>query len=195
MKSLRQKIAGKIKELRKAKGLNQQTLALRTGLATSYISLLEGGKKMAAISTLSRLADALGVRVGEFFEDNSSFLSPRIVITRGNQASPPPEENGFGYTYIPLSREKKGRTMDPFLIRLEPDNVQKHAFVHKGEEFNYIVQGTLKVTYENEEFILETGDSAYFDSSVPHKLEVVGKKPVYVLSVQTAFSEDSEGVE
>ena len=195
MKTLREKIAGKIKKLRKAKGLNQQTLALRTGLAASYISLLEGGKKMAAISALSRLADALGVRVGEFFEDNNSFLRPRIVITKGNQASPPSEESGFGYTYTPLSREKRNRTMDPFLVRLEPHNVQKHAFVHKGEEFNYILQGTLKFTYENEEFILETGDSAYFDSSVPHKLEVIGENPVYVISVNTTFSVDSEDVD
>ena len=149
MKSLRNKIAGKIRELRKAKGLNQQTLALRTGLATSYISLLEGGKKMAAISSLSRLADALGVRVGEFFENNNSFLKPRLVITKSNQASFLPEEDGFGYTYTPLSREKRSRTMDPFLVRLEPHNVQKHAFVHKGDEFNYVLQGTLKFTYEN----------------------------------------------
>ena len=85
--------------------------------------------------------------------------------------------------------------MDPFLIRLEPHNVQIHAFVHKGEEFNYIIAGTLKFTSENEEFILETGDSAYFDSSVPHKLEVVGKEPVSLISVHTTFSVDSEGVE
>ena len=85
--------------------------------------------------------------------------------------------------------------MDPFLVRLERHNVQKHAFVHKGEEFNYILRGTLKFTYENEEFILETGDSAYFDSSVPHKLEVIGENPVYVISVNTTFSVDSDDVD
>jgi len=194
MEYLRKKISDKIKKLRKTKGLDQQTLAQRTGLTRSYISLLEGGKKMAAISSLSRIADALGVRVGEFFEDNHSFLKPRIVITKNTQASPLSEKNGIGYTYTPLSREKRGKTMDPFLIRLEPYNVQKHAFVHKGEEFNYVLQGTLKFTYENEEFILETGDSAYFDSSVPHKLEVIGEHPVYVISVNTTLSADPEDI-
>ena len=73
---MEKKISKKIRELRKAKGLDQKTLAQRTGLNRSYISLLENGKKTAAVSSLSRIANALGVRLGEFFEEADSFRNP-----------------------------------------------------------------------------------------------------------------------
>jgi mannose-6-phosphate isomerase-like protein (cupin superfamily) len=75
--------------------------------------------------------------------------------------------------------------MDAFLVRLDPKSRQRYDFVHRGEEFNYILQGTLKLSYGGEEITLEAGDSVYFDSTVPHKLEVIGNKPVFMLSVNS----------
>lgn len=185
MESLRKEISRKIKMLRLSKGLNQQTLAQRSGLARSYITLLENGKKTAAVSTLALIADALGVGVGEFFEDAESFLSPKIAVSRHLEVQPPISKTSNGYTYTPLSREKKNKIMDPFLVCLVPESKQRYPFVHRGEEFNYILKGTLKLNFEEEEIILEAGDSVYFDSSAPHKLEVVGNEPVYMLSVNS----------
>ena len=75
--------------------------------------------------------------------------------------------------------------MDPFLVRLDTKANQKHVFEHKGEEFDYVLEGKLKITHGTDEYILEPGDSAYFVSSVPHKFEVMGDKTVYVLSINT----------
>ena len=185
METLQNKIAQKIKELRLLKGLDQQTLAQRAGLARSYITLLESGKKTAAVSTLALIADALGVGVGEFFEDTESFRSPKIVVNRNVEAQPPNKKTSYGYTYTPLSREKKNKIMDAFLVRLDPKSRQRYDFVHRGEEFNYILQGTLKLSYSEEEITLEAGDSVYFDATVPHRLEVIGNKPAYMLSVNS----------
>ncbi len=58
----------KIRERRINKGLTQDVLSLRAGLTKSYVSLLEAGKKVPAISTLARIATALGINLGDFFE-------------------------------------------------------------------------------------------------------------------------------
>ena len=57
-------IAQRIKDIRLAKGLTQDTLGVRAGLTRSYISLLEAGKKVPAISTLYKLSNVLGVNIG-----------------------------------------------------------------------------------------------------------------------------------
>lgn len=186
METFEKRIGKRIRDLRKSKGLDQQTLAQRAGLARSYITLIEGGKKTAAVSTLALIADALGVVVGEFFEDTDKFRSPKISVSRGREVQPPSQEPSHGYTFTPLSREKKRKIMDPFLVRLEPKTVQKYPFIHKGEEFDYVLQGRLRLVYEDEEVVLEAGDSVYFDAAIPHRLEVLGDETVYILSVNSA---------
>lgn len=176
-------ISKKIKSLRLQKGMNQETLAQRAGLARSYISLIESGKKMAALSTLVLIADGLGVGVGEFFEDEENFQSPKIVVNRKINTRPTTEKTPFGYTYSPLSRGKRNKMFDPFFIRLQPKSKQQYDFVHKGEEFDYILQGSIKLTYGDEVITLEAGDSVYFDSSVAHRLEVIGNKVAYMISI------------
>ena len=189
IESLQKKISNKIKELRISKGLDQQTLAQRAGLARSYITLIESGKKTAAVSALALIANALGVVVGEFFEDAKSFRSPKIAVNKSVRAQLPAQRTSYGYTYLPLATEKKNKIMDALLVRLEPKSRQKYDFVHKGEEFDFILQGKLKLSYDGEEFTLEAGDSVYFDSSVPHRLEVIGEETVYMLSVNSGWTE------
>ena len=187
--SLQKKISKRIRDLRMLKGLDQQTLAQRAGVARSYITLLESGKKTAAVSTLALIADALGVAVGDFFDDAKNFHSPRISISRNVREQIPAQKTSYGYTYLPLATEKKNKIMDTVLVRLEPKSKQKYDFVHKGDEFDYILQGKLKLSYGDEEFTLEAGDSAYFDASVPHKLEVIGEETVYMLSINSGWTQ------
>lgn len=184
--NIEQKVSQKIKSIRQAKRLDQKTLAQRAGLTRSYISLLETGRKTAAISTLSRIADALGVALGEFFEDTDNLPTPSLVITRSSGTLSSSEKSAFGYKYIPLCREKRNKSMDPFLVRIEAGTSPKHTFVHSGEEFNIVFEGRLKLSYGHEEYILEAGDSVYFDSSVPHRFESIGESPAYLISVNSA---------
>ena len=185
MDTLQDTIAQKLKALRISKGLDQQTLAQRAGVSRSYITLIENKKKTAAVSTLALIADALGVAVGEFFEDTENFRSPKITVNKNVKTELTARKTSYGYTYTPLAIEKKNKIMDPFLVRLEPKSKQRYDFTHKGEEFNYILQGKLKLIYESEEINLEAGDCVYFDASVPHKLEVVGEETVFMLNLNT----------
>ena len=135
---------------------------------------------MPAISTLYNLSNVLGVNMGDFFESESN--SPKIVVCREIDRVPISDKTSFGYGYEALAVQKKDKIMDPFFTKVSPGR-KKTEFVHKGEEFMFVTEGTLKLTYGGEEYILEKGDSVYIESSTAHKLEAVGDQPVYVLSI------------
>jgi transcriptional regulator with XRE-family HTH domain len=175
-----------IKQNRIRKRLTQQGLAARSGLATSYISLLEAGKKEPAISTLSKIAVALGMTISEFFESTNG--SSDIAVVRKNERL---ERRGtpFGYVYEALSLQRKDRLMDPFIVKVLPgarSNAKKVEFEHEGEEFNFVIEGRIRYAINNQEYVLDEGDSIYFDSSMKHRVEAIGEEPALTISVHAS---------
>jgi len=178
----------RIKLIRIKKGLTQEVLAVRSGLTKSYISLLEAGKKIPAISTLSRIAVAFGMRIGEFFESPDD--SADVAVVRKNERLEV-EQRGtpFGYVYEALSLQKKDRLMDPFIVKVLPidkSKAKKIEFEHAGEEFDFIIEGRIKYIINDQEYVLGEGDSIYFDSAMKHRVEAIGNKPALTLSVHAS---------
>lgn len=183
----------RIKQIRIKKGLTQESLAVRSGLAKSYISLLEAGKKLPAISTLSHIAGALGMSLGDCFEDTDD--SSAISVIRKNERIPLAQNGSpFGYIYEALSVQKKDRIMDPFIVKILPVKKSKVKakrveFEHAGEEFDFVIEGSAKYTIDGQEYILNEGDSIYFDSTLKHSVEAIGDKPALTLSVHASRRE------
>jgi transcriptional regulator with XRE-family HTH domain len=177
-----------IKQIRIKKGLTQEGLAARSGLTKSYISLLEAGKKIPAISTLSRIAVALGMTIGEFFEspDDSSDVA---VVRKNERYQVAQRGTPFGYVYEALSLQKKDRIMDPFIVKVLPgekSRAKKVEFEHAGEEFDFVVEGKIKYTINDQEYVLDEGDSIYFDSAMKHRVEALENRPALTLSVHAS---------
>lgn len=178
----------RIKLIRIKKGLTQEALAARSSLTKSYISLLEAGKKIPAISALSRIAMAFGMRIGELFETTDDPSD--IAVVRKNERFKV-EQRGtpFGYVYEALSQQKKDRLMDPFLVKVLPGDkskAKKIEFEHAGEEFNFIIEGRVRYIINDQEYVLDEGDSIYFDSAMKHRVEAIGNKPALTLSVHSS---------
>ena len=155
----------RIKQIRNKNGLTQEVLSARSGLTKSYISLLEAGKKIPAISTLSRIAVALGMPIGEFFEstDDSSDVA---VVRKNERFQVAQRGTSFGYIYEALSLQKKDKLMDPFIVKVLPGDKSKGKgveFEHAGEEFDFVLEGRIKYIINNQEYVLDEGDSIYFD--------------------------------
>jgi transcriptional regulator with XRE-family HTH domain len=178
----------RIKQIRIKKGLTQEGLSGRSGLTKSYISLLEAGKKIPAISTLSGIAVALGMTIGNFFEstDDSSDVA---VVRKNERVQVAQKGTPFGYVYEALSLQKKDRIMDPFIVKVLPGDkskAKKVEFEHAGEEFDFVIAGKIKYIINNQEYVLDEGDSIYFDSTLKHRVEAIGKKPALTLSVHAS---------
>ncbi len=175
----------RLKEIRLRKGLTQEALSARSGLTKSYVSLLEAGKKTPAISTLSDIAAALGTTLGELFEsvEDSSAVA---VVKRDERFQVARKGTPFGYVYESLSAHSRNRSMVPFIVTVLPQSKRKRKsveFQHAGEEFDFVLEGKIKYIIDGNDYVLEAGDSIYFDSSLRHQVEALENKPAVTLSV------------
>lgn len=184
-------IAKKLKDIRLNKGLTLEKLAKLTGFTKGYLSQIENSNQPPPIYTLSRISNALGVDVSEFFAKTFEKIPyQEITIGRHDEHNLRNRElTPYGYIFEDLAPMKQGKNMEPFIVTVGFDrkiDVQKD-FRHDGEEFIYVIEGTLELFFKGESFILEKGDSVYFDADKPHSGRSLGKEEAKVLIVMYSY--------
>jgi transcriptional regulator with XRE-family HTH domain/predicted Fe-Mo cluster-binding NifX family protein len=159
-----QMIATRIRELRKKYGFSLRVLADISGLNVNTLSLIENGRNLPSVSTLTLLSDALKVPISTFF--TTSDENKHIVFTRRGQES----EAGIGNDQmVNLARDLAGNSIQPFLVTLDPGmGSGERMIVHTGHEFVYCLEGSLRYQIEEEEYLLDEGDSLVFESHLSH---------------------------
>ena len=88
-----------------------------------------------------------------------------------------------GYHFQNLAYNFKRRIMEPLMVTVEPGEADMSPIAHPGQEFNYVVEGTVLVILGDEELLLETGDCIYFDPTLPHGQKAAGGKTAKFLTV------------
>ncbi|MDR0394195.1 MAG: XRE family transcriptional regulator [Tannerella sp.] len=182
-------IGEKIKSIREMKNISVQDMAERAGLSEEQIIRIEGNEDFPSLAPLIKIARTLGVRLGTFLDDQPE-LGP-VVCRRDSLHS----REGIGFTnnavtkhkfmtYHALSADKSGRHMEPFLIDVEPAKDADFTFsTHEGEEFIYVMEGTIEINYGKNTYILYKGDSIYYDSIVAHHVHAGSDGPAKILGV------------
>jgi transcriptional regulator with XRE-family HTH domain len=174
----------RIIELCKTYSISRETLAERSGLDPELIRRIEEEGHIPDLAPLLKLSRALGVRLGTLLDDHEE-LGP--VITRkgeasgtvrfitGNsetvpaKASVPDSPATCGHYFHALAADKGSRHMEPFIVDMEHDEEQPKSS-HEGEEFIYVLEGTIRVEYGKDNHTINQGDSIYYDSIVPHRV-------------------------
>jgi len=177
-------IVENIKRMRQSKRLSLEKLAKIVGLTKGYISKIEHSQKAPPVSTLVKIAEALDTEVSFLIAEKSSEMpeNTSICIVRKNERREVVSRGTFyGYRYESLAYKKIGKSMEPYI--LDPAFEEKAVFSHDGEEFMYVLEGTHEFVHNNKKYILRKGDSAYFDSKIPHRGRSLGKKKAKVLIV------------
>lgn len=170
-------MAPRLRRLRLERKLSLAAVARRTGISVGFLSALERGQMSASVGTLRKLARFYNMHILDFF--NPSEANPRLVRPGERKRL----EAGPGVRMELLSW---GNTvMEPHLFRVAPSAGSGESYTHEGEEFLYILQGTLEISLDGEGFRLEPGDSFYFESSTPHRWLNPGQKETIVLWVNT----------
>lgn len=182
-------IGAKIKSIRESKQLSLDEVAKRSGLGIDQIERIEDNVDFPSLAPLIKIARVLGVRLGTFLDDQSE-LGP--VICRKKDSS---EENSISFSnnatvshkhmeYHSLSQDKSGRHMEPFLIDIAPSkNADFILSTHEGEEFIYVLEGIVEINYGKNTYILEEGDSIYYDSIVAHHVHAADGSTAKILGV------------
>lgn len=165
------KVGGKIKSLRESRGVSLEELSEKSGISIAQIELIESDTNFPSLAPLIKIARALGTRLGTFL-DGETEIGPSICRkedhSEGIRFSQSTNiENGH-LDFFPLAEQKTGRNMEPFFIEIYPNKEISKSSSHEGEEFLYVLQGTLSVKYGKKEYTLNAGDSIYYDSIVEH---------------------------
>ena len=181
-------VGEKIKRLREGAGLTIEQLAERAGMKPEDLERIEQEMISPALGVLTKVCDGLGVRLGRFFDMGPRKYYALVRSSDEKVATRVASKSGadYGYEYTSLGFEKRQRVMEPFLITINPPSdasEMEKASAHDGEEFVYVLEGELEIQLQDESFLLQPGDSIYYDASVPHRVLHRGQGPARVLAV------------
>ncbi len=184
-------VGEKVKTLREKKGLSLKDLADLTGFSAALLSQMENHLVSPSLGTMIKLAKALGVKVGDFLGETEG--EPFAIVRRDERKTvsrfASKEGVKYGYFYESLGFEKKNRHMEPFIVTLEPATVKtSKTSVHDGEEFIFVLEGEMEVILGNHTDVLYPGDSIYYDSNIPHRVQCHQDKVTRILAVLYAAS-------
>lgn len=182
------KIVGeKIRSLRETKGISAEELADRSGLALEQIARIEDNIDLPSLAPLIKIARVLGVRLGTFLDDQSE-LGP-VVCRKAESTDTISFSNNAIHSrrhmqYHSLSKSKADRHMEPFVIDIEATSDTDFVLSsHEGEEFIMVMEGVMEISYGKNTFVLEGGDSIYYDSIVPHHVHAFEGQAAKILAV------------
>lgn len=182
-------IGEKIKSIRESQQLTIEEVAERSGLDMGQIQRIENNTDFPSLAPLIKIARVLGVRLGTFLDDQAE-LGPVISRKKGSENYPGihftnnASQNKKHMSYQALSQDKSGRHMEPFLIDIEPSSeVNFIMSTHEGEEFIYVISGIVEINYGKQTYILEEGDSIYYDSIVQHHVHAANGDKARILGV------------
>jgi transcriptional regulator with XRE-family HTH domain len=163
-------IGQKLRQLRLRKKIALVDLGKHTGLSASMLSQLENGKLIPTLPTLARIAMVFDVGLDHFFAEKGSKRVFAIVRAEERLRFPErPDSPIPGYFFEVLTFGAPEKSLCAYLAefpRHTEKEVQEHA--HEGSEFIHVVEGVLAINYQAEEYVLQTGDSVYFDASEAH---------------------------
>ncbi len=161
-------IGDRIRGLREGRRISFEELSNVTGFDVDLLKKIERSEVQPQLGTLVKLSKALDSAFARLVSDVGNKL---FSITRKNErktVSRSTSEKGKNlYSYQSLAPEVKGRHMEALFVKLE-ENPEQETSVHDGEEFIYVISGTVLLKINEDLFELQPGDSVYYLSTTPH---------------------------
>lgn len=172
-------IGEKIKDLRIKNSLTQEELADRCELTKGFISQVERDLTSPSISTLVDILEGLGTNLKDFFNDDSK--DEKIVFTKEDVFES--ENDDLKYILKWLIPNAQKNTMEPILLELEPGGESKHQNPYEGEEFGYVLKGSVYLHIGEKKLKLKKGESFYYHANETHYLSNASKNESHILWV------------
>jgi transcriptional regulator with XRE-family HTH domain len=181
-------VASSLRELREARGISMRTLATKSGLSANALSMIERGKTSPSVSTLYKLADALGVSITAFF--GAETEKKQIVFLKSDERTRMSFTRGV---FEALGGEHFSGRVEPFMLTLESGSSSgPHNIVHTGHEFVFCLRGQLEYYVEKQVFLLSAGDSLLFASKLQHRWKNPSKNVTNALIIISGFAEGEQ---
>jgi transcriptional regulator with XRE-family HTH domain len=179
----------KIRQFRTEHGMRGKELAEAAGVSPSLISQIENDVTTPSIDVLRRIAAALQVSIGDFFNEeggsvpNNRTPANRSLVVRANARKKLilPTSN---WVYELLTPDLRGH-LEVLWLEIGPGSGQEECSIHEGEETNVVIKGRVHIWVEDEEYVLEEGDAITLESSRPHRAANLDDETAIVISAIT----------
>ncbi|HVM87680.1 MAG TPA: XRE family transcriptional regulator [Puia sp.] len=178
-------IGDKIKEKRLQKNTTLEELASKAGVSKGLISQIENNRTVPSLPVLFNIIHSLEEDLKTFFEDMHDHFSNRgVLIVRKEEAKAFKKEpvKGFSYKRV-LARNIASQTVDVVLLELAKGAGRKQLIRTDAFECKYVLKGKIEYQVKKEQFILNQGDTLFFDGRAPHKLKNMGSTEALILAV------------
>lgn len=174
-------ISQRIHEIREISDLTCEEAAGKLSIPLETYMDYENGKTDIPVSVLYEMAKVFEVDFTELLTGLSPKLHSYCVVEKGQGVQ---IERYKGYKFESLAYNFKNKKIEPLLVTVEPEENKKMSLVaHPGQEFNYVLEGKVRVILGSHELDLNEGDSIYFDPSIPHGQTAIEGKPAKFLTV------------
>jgi transcriptional regulator with XRE-family HTH domain len=166
-------IAKRLQALREIMDISAAEMAQAVGLSEAEYLEYEAGKNDFSFSFLYSAAGKLGVDIVDLMTGEAPRLSVCSFVKKGHGLK---LERRKEYNYEHLAYIFKNKKMEPFLVTVEPSDVdaKSHMNAHEGQEFDYVVEGRMTLYIDNQTLTLSEGDAVYFDAKHPHAMQAEG---------------------
>lgn len=174
------KIGENIKYLRVGNGLTQEELANRCELSKGFISQVERDLTSPSIATLIDILECLGTNLRDFFNRSTE---EKVVIKKNDIFIKQDRDLKHEIKWLVPNSQKNN--MEPILMNLEVGGESGEDHPHNGEEFGYVLSGSVNINLGNQRYKAKKGESFYFMPSVTHGISNAGKNPASILWVSS----------
>ncbi len=180
-------VGSRVRSIREAKSLSVEQVAERSGLTLEQVNHIEANDNLPSLAPLIKIARALGVRLGTFLDDMDN-LGPVVCrkedLAKSISFSSESASSHNNLSFFSLAQSKTGRHMEPFLIDIDSSSLNGYQLSsHEGEEFLYVLEGTVEITYGKEKYTIAQGESIYYDSIVEHNVHAANASKAKILAV------------
>lgn len=177
-------VAERIRSLRILMDITEEEMAEVTGVTVEKYREYESGKIDFSFTFLLKSSERFGVDITELVTGDNPKLSSYTVVRRGKG---PQIERRKGFEYRHLAYLMKNRIAEPFLVTapyIEADQNKPIEYsTHKGQEFDMVLKGILKIDINGHVEVLNEGDSIYYDSGQKHGMIAIGGSDCQFLAV------------
>lgn len=178
-------ISNKIKEKRKSKGITIQELANKAQVSKGLISQIENNRTVPSLLVLINIIRSLNLDMNEFFHEiGQQQQSSRVILKQqaAYQVFEKETAKGFLYKRV-LTKNIKNYPVDIVILELKKGAKRSQMVKTDAYEYKYILQGKVEYLIDNEKYILEEGDSLFFDGRLGHKPNNIGEEDARILVV------------
>ena len=177
-------IAERLKGMRDVLDISVDEMAGVTGVSVEDYLQYESGERDYSFTFLYKAANRFGIDMTDLITGESPHLSGFSIVRKGEGL---PIERRKGFKYQNLAYQFKERIAEPFIVVAKYDAAAANETIpmssHPGQEFDYVLSGSLKVRIGDKEAILSEGDTIYYDSAMKHGMVAVNGDCTFMAAV------------